>query len=98
MRIVDPSPRWVGKVVTRRSIRRSSTETLTRPSWGTRFSAMSSSLMIFRREMIAPVIRRGTWAASFSTPSIRNRTRISPSSGSRWMSDAPSPTAWARML
>ena len=98
MRIVAPSPRWVGSVVTRRSMRRSSTATLTRPSWGTRFSAMSSSLMIFSREITAPIIRFGTWAASLSTPSTRKRTRSSPSSGSRWMSEAPSPTAWARML
>ena len=54
--------------------------------------------MILIREITAPVIRRGTCAASFSTPSMRKRTRISSSSGSRWMSEAPSPTAWARML
>ncbi len=98
MRIVAPSPREVGRVVTRRSMRRSSTETLTRPSCGTRFSAMSSSLMIFSREITALIIRFGTWADSFSTPSTRKRIRSSPSSGSRWMSEAPSPTAWARML
>ena len=72
--------------------------TLTRPSCGTRFSAISSSLMIFSRETTAVIIRRGTWAASLSTPSMRKRIRSSPSSGSRWMSEAPSPTAWARML
>ena len=30
-----------------------------RPSWGTRRSAMSSSAMIFRREMIAAFMRKG---------------------------------------
>ncbi len=64
MRIVAPSPRWVGKVVTRRSIWRSSTLTPTRPSWGTRFSAMLRSPMIFSREITAETIRFGTWAAS----------------------------------
>ena len=54
--------------------------------------------MIFSREITALIIRFGTCAASFSTPSMRKRTRSSPSSGSRWMSEAPSPTAWARML
>ena len=46
---MQPSPRWVGRVVMRRSTLRSSTLTQTRPSWGTRFSAMSMSLMIFTR-------------------------------------------------
>ncbi len=82
----------------RRSTRRFSTETLTRPSWGTRFSAMLRSLMIFTREITALTIRFGTWAASRRTPSTRKRTRISSSPGSKWMSEAPSPTAWPRTL
>ena len=64
MRIVAPSPRWVGRVVIRRSTLRPSTLTLTRPSWGTRFSAMSSSLMILTREITPETIRFGTRAAS----------------------------------
>ena len=54
--------------------------------------------MILIREITALIIRFGTCAASLSTPSTRKRTRISPSSGSRWMSEAPSATAWPRML
>ncbi len=54
--------------------------------------------MIFTREITALTIRLGTCAASRRTPSIRKRTRISPSAGSKWMSEAPSPTAWPRML
>ena len=98
MRIVAPSPRWVGRVVMRRSTRRSSIVMLTRPSWGTRFSAMLRSLMILTREITALTIRLGTCAASRSTPSTRKRTRISSSPGSKWTSEAPSPTAWPRML
>ena len=51
---------------------------------------MSMSLMIFTRETTPEIIRFGTRAASYSTPSTRKRTRISPSSGSKWMSEAPS--------
>ena len=64
IRIEAPSPVWVGRVVTRRSIRRSSTITPTRPSCGTRFSAMSSSLMILIREITPATIRFGTRAVS----------------------------------
>ena len=39
-------------------------------------------------------MRRGIWVVSRSTPSTRKRTRISRPSGSKWMSDAPSSTAW----
>ncbi len=49
--------------------------------------------MIFTREITALTIRRGTCAASRSTPSTRKRTRISPSPGSKCTSEAPSPTA-----
>ena len=54
--------------------------------------------MIFSREITAPIIRFGTCAASFSTPSMRKRIRSSPSSGSMWMSEAPSPTDCASRL
>ena len=78
-------------------MRRSLTLTATRPSCGTRFSAMSSSLMILIREITPATIRRGTRAASLSTPSTRKRTRMSFSSISKWTSDAPSVTAWPRI-
>ena len=97
MRTVAPSPRSVGTVTTRRSILRSSTLTATRPSWGTRFSAMSSSLMILMRETTPATIRLGTRATSLSTPSTRKRTRMSFSSGSKWTSEAPSLTACPRI-
>ena len=54
--------------------------------------------MILIRETTAVTIRFGTFAASRSTPSTRKRTRISPSSGSKWTSEAPSATDWPRML
>ena len=63
---------------------------------GTRFSAMSRSAMILMREIDA---RRpcgaGPWCSRCSTPSTRKRTRMSLPSGSKWMSEAPSSTAWA---
>ena len=59
---------------------------------------MSSSLMILMRETTPATIRFGTRALSCRTPSIRKRMRMSPSSGSKWMSDAPSATACPRML
>ena len=40
-------------------------------------------------------MRRGMVVVSRSTPSTRKRTRISRPSGSKWMSEAPSSTAWA---
>ena len=46
--------------------------------------------MILMRETTPETIRFGTRAASCRTPSTRKRTRISSSSGSKWMSDAPS--------
>ncbi len=54
--------------------------------------------MILMRETTPETMRLGTRAASWSTPSMRNRIRISPSSASKWMSEAPSVTAWPRML
>ena len=54
--------------------------------------------MILMRETTPLTMRFGTRAASCSTPSMRKRIRISPSSRSKWMSEAPSVTAWPRML
>ena len=53
--------------------------------------------MILIREITPATIRRGTRAASLSTPSTRKRTRMSFSSISKWTSDAPSVTAWPRI-
>ena len=60
-----------------------------RPSWGSRFSAMSSFAMIFRRDVIASRNFIGGAITSYSMPSMRNRTRNSFSYGSMWMSLAP---------
>ena len=51
--------------------------------------------MIFRRDTTPATMRRGTVIVSTSTPSMRKRTRIEPSSGSKWMSEVPCSTAWA---
>ena len=94
----QPSPLCeVGSVVMRRSTFRSSTFSETRPSCGTRFSAMSMSLMILMRETTPATIRFGTRAASIRTPSTRKRTRISPSCGSKCTSEAPSLIACPRI-
>ena len=90
-----PSPSTRGIVTMRVSMAWPSTVSDTRPSWGTRFSAMSSEAMIFTRETTPAVMRLGIVVVSRSTPSTRKRTRMSRPSGSKWMSDAPSSTAWA---
>ena len=94
-RITMPSPWTEGIVTTRMSTAWPSTFSPTRPSCGTRRSEMSRSAMIFTRETTPATIRRGIDVVSLSTPSIRKRTRMSRPSGSKWMSDAPSSTAWA---
>jgi len=95
MRMTTDSPWTVGRVTTRMSTARPSTAIPTRPSWASRRSEMSSSAMILARETMPPTIRRGTVAVEARTPSTRKRTRSSRPSGSRWMSEAPSSTAWA---
>ena len=45
--------------------------------------------MILMRETTPTAILRLTVAAGASTPSTRNSTRVSPSSGLTWMSEAP---------
>ena len=77
-----PSPSTRGMVTTRVSMAWPSTVSETRPSWGTRFSAMSRSAMIFTRETTPATIRRGISVDSRSTPSTRKRTRMSRPSGS----------------
>ena len=56
-----PSPSTRGMVTTRVSIACPSTVSDTRPSCGTRFSAMSRSAMIFTREIVPAIMRRGIW-------------------------------------
>ena len=53
-----------------------------RPSCGSRFSAMSSLAMIFRRLVMASFNRSGGLITVCSRPSTRNRTRNSSSYGS----------------
>ena len=95
MRMTTDSPCTLGRVTTRRSTWWPSMLSPMRPSCGTRRSAMSSSAMTLMRLTTPATIARGTTCASFSTPSMRRRTRIESISGSRWMSDAPCSTAWA---
>jgi hypothetical protein len=59
IRITTFSPKIVGRLETRRSMVRPRIRSLMRPSCGTRRSAMSSSAMIFSREMMAAFIRNG---------------------------------------
>ena len=61
----------------------------TRPSWGARRSAMSSSPMIFRRLVTAGCMAFGTVASSHDAVDPA-RTTIRAACGSKWMSDAPS--------
>ena len=93
--MTTPSPYTSGSVTTRMSTRRLSTCRAKRPSWGMRFSEMSRSAMILIRDTTPIDIFFLIDAAGISTPSTRNRTRVSPSSGLMWMSDAPCCTAWA---
>jgi hypothetical protein len=71
MRITTFSPYCAGSVATRRSIALPSTTVETRPSCGTRRSAMSRSDRILIREVTAGTADTGTIAASWSTPSMR---------------------------
>ena len=95
MRMTIDSPCTLGSETTRRSTWWPSMVSPTRPSCGTRRSAMSRSLMIFTRLMTPLTMRRGTVAESSSTPSMRKRTRSSWPSGDRCTSEAPCSTAWA---
>ena len=96
MRRTMLSPKIVGRDDTRRSISRSASVAVIRPSWGRRRSAMSSCAMIFTRERMAASMGLGGAIMSWSTPSIRYRTWKASSPGSRWMSDARLAIASAR--
>ncbi len=81
---------WIeGMMETRKSMVRPLTRRRNRPSWGTRFSAMSSSDITLMRLMIVSWCRlsRGS-TAGYKTPSIRYLTRTSRSFVSIWTSEA----------
>ena len=100
-RMTTFSPNCVGTDETRRSRSRERSSTrsriLMRPSWGSRFSEMSSFAMILRREMSGSRVRIGSAMMLCRMPSTRNRTRNSFSYGSTWMSDAPAFSASMRI-
>ena len=74
IRSVTFSPNVVGRIATRMSTERSPVRSDMRPSWGTRFSAMSSSAITFRRLVIGGWRFLGTEASSRMTPSTRALT------------------------
>ena len=82
------SPHTVGSVAVRRSTERCPNCAVIRPFCGTRRSVMSMLDMIFNRETSADWTALGTVSTSCSTPSIRYRTRMSCSVGSRCRSEA----------
>ena len=70
------SPHRVGQVLTRKSmalLRESFS--LMRPSWGTRRSETSRRAMTLMRAAIFPASAIGGLLVSWSTPSMRRRTR-----------------------
>ena len=76
MRITIFSPNMVGSVLTRKSIARwPDRASFILPSWGTRFSEMSSFEMTLMRVERRSLIASGGCAISRRTPSIRNRIR-----------------------
>ena len=89
------SPYSVGRVATLTSMSRPSALIWMRPSCGNRRSAMSSLAISLRRETTAASKLRGGALRSSNTPSMRTRTRNTPSNGSRWMSLADSSSASA---
>ena len=83
------SPCTEGMIETRKSIERPPIFTRKRPSWGTRFSAMSSSDMTLMRLMIVAWCSLAIgFIAGCSTPSIRYLITTSLSRVSMWMSEA----------
>ncbi len=74
---------------TRKSMERPRSFTRKRPSWGTRFSAMSSSAMTLMRLMIVEWCSLAIgFMAGWSTPSMRYLITTSLSRVSMWMSEA----------
>ena len=87
------SPNTVAIVDTRTSMPRSSTSVANWPSWARRRSTMFMLARILTRLTRAPAIEIGSARTSWRAPSMRNRTRMMPSLGSRWMSEARSRSA-----
>ncbi len=72
IRITIFSPKSVGSVLTRKSMALDFDSTIfIRPSWGTRFSEMSSLEITLIRDAILSLITSGGWATSISIPSRR---------------------------
>ena len=70
------SPNSVGSVETRKSIaREGESASFIRPSWGMRFSEMSSREITLILEASFSLIASGGWANSRSSPSILRRIR-----------------------
>ena len=81
------SPWTEGMIETRKSIDRPRILTRNRPSWGTRFSAMSSSAMTLMRLMIVEWCSFAMgFMAGWSTPSMRYLIITSLSRVSTWTS------------
>src|SRR3954464_13526697 len=76
MRMTTDSPWTLGSVTTRRSTWWPSMFSPTRPSCGTRRSAMSRSLMIFTRLMTPETMGRGQVREPWSTASTRHGRRV----------------------
>ncbi|MNE60772.1 hypothetical protein D3C80_1559420 [compost metagenome] len=87
------SPWAAGKVDTRTSTSWPARRRLIRPSWGTRFSAISRRAMTLMRETSRAESPRGGVSTSRMTPSMRMRTRSCCSKVSRWISEARDLTA-----
>ncbi|CRW98505.1 hypothetical protein PAERUG_P53_London_9_VIM_2_02_13_03224 [Pseudomonas aeruginosa] len=91
------SPLAEGRVETRMSTSRPPTRREIRPSWGIRFSAMSSRAMTLIRDTSRAASSRLGSSTSRSTPSTRKRTTRRFSKVSRWMSEAFSRIASPRI-
>ena len=91
------SPCRVGNVDTRMLRVTPSRLMRARPSWGTRFCAMSMFAMILMREVKGACPVLGSAITLRSAPSTRMRTRTSPASGSMCTSLAPRRIAVARI-
>ncbi len=97
-RMTTDSPCWMGMVERRTSMLRFLIRMLKRPSWGRRRSEMFRPAMSLRRETSALAMRFSFITCSWSTPSMRWRIRSTDSSGSMWMSEAPTCTASSKMV
>ena len=96
--ITTLSPHDVGTVETLTSMSLPPILSLMPPSWGFLLSAMSSSDMIFTREMTEDCTVFGTAVTSWRMPSFLNLTDTSFSKHSMWMSLACSLTARKRSV